>query len=204
MLDVSFKKLAGEYSDDSSIIDSLWLELNQQYSGRSRHYHNLTHIQNLIMELEKVKSEIKDWNTILFSVFYHDVIYNARKKDNEAKSAVLATKRMSEIQVPPAQIALCKEQILSTKNHNISVNSDTNYLTDADLSILGKDWDTYREYFQNVRKEYAIYPDFLYKPGRKKALKHFLKMDHIFKTEHFSTLYEVQAIENIRKEIDLL
>jgi predicted metal-dependent HD superfamily phosphohydrolase len=40
---------------------------------------------------------------------------------------------------------------------------------DADLSILGKDLDTYLAYTKMIRKEYSIYPDFLYKPGRKKG-----------------------------------
>ncbi len=50
---------------------------------------------------------------------------------------------------------------------------DINYLLDADLSVLGKDRETYLVYTQMIRKEYSIYPDFLYKPGRKKFLNIF-------------------------------
>jgi predicted metal-dependent HD superfamily phosphohydrolase len=66
---------------------------------------------------------------------------------------------------------------------------------------LGYTWDKYREYCQQVRKEYAIYPDFLYNPGRKKALQHFLDMDVIFKTGFFRNKYEIQARKNIVQEI---
>jgi predicted metal-dependent HD superfamily phosphohydrolase len=52
-----------------------------------------------------------------------------------------------------------------------------------------------------VRREYSIYPDLLYKPGRKKVLQHFLNMEHIFKTIHFYTLYEQNARNNLNREI---
>lgn len=73
-----------------------------------------------------------------------------------------------------------------------------------DLKILSKDWEDYSIYFQQIRKEYSIYPDFLYNPGRKKALQHFLEHDYIYQTETFRNLYERQAKRNIQKEIDLL
>ena len=55
-----------------------------------------------------------------------------------------------------------------------------------------------------IRKEYSIYPDFLYNPGRKKALEHFLEHKFIFQTEEFRTQYETKARENIKREIELL
>ncbi len=81
---------------------------------------------------------------------------------------------------------------------------DINYLLDADLSVLGKDRETYLVYTQMIRKEYSIYPDFLYKPGRKKVLRHFLELENIFKTEYFRDQYETQAKENIETELRLL
>jgi predicted metal-dependent HD superfamily phosphohydrolase len=59
-------------------------------------------------------------------------------------------------------------------------------------------------YFEQIRKEYRIYPDFLYKPGRAKALEHFLENKFIFQTEEFRKLYEEKARRNIEKEISLL
>jgi predicted metal-dependent HD superfamily phosphohydrolase len=91
---------------------------------------------------------------------------------------------------------------MATKGHTFSDDPDTNLFTDADLSVLGKPWPTYEAYFKNVRKEYAIYPDFLYKPGRKKVLQHFLTMPRIFKTEYFYDAYESNARENITRELE--
>lgn len=93
------------------------------------------------------------------------------------------------------------EQILATKSHKKSDDEDTNFLLDADLSILGKSPQVYLEYTKQIRKEYSIYPDFLYKPGRKKVLQHFLALENIFKTEYFKNKYESQARENIEFEL---
>ena len=96
---------------------------------------------------------------------------------------------------------LFRSQILETKGHSISKDNDTNFFTDADLSILGLDWDLYSEYAQNVRKEYSNYPTIIYKMGRRKVLKHFLVMERIFKTDHFFEKFEVLARENLRREL---
>jgi predicted metal-dependent HD superfamily phosphohydrolase len=140
----------------------------------------------------------------LFTLYYHDIIYNSLKSDNEEKSAELAEKRMKQIFVSNDTLELCKKQILATKSHIKSTDSDTNYFTDADLSILGQDWDAYSSYYKNVRKEYSIYPDFVYNPGRKKVLNHFLSMDRIFKTAFFYNRFEIQAKRNLQKEMELL
>jgi predicted metal-dependent HD superfamily phosphohydrolase len=132
---------------------------------------------------------------------YHDAVYNPLKKDNEEKSAVFAEERMKFINVPSPVIERCKNHILVTKSHRESADPDTNIFTDADLSILGQDWETYLEYCRQVRKEYSIYPDMMYNPGRKKALEHFLQMERIFKTDAFFEKYEVKAKENIKREI---
>ena len=152
----------------------------------------------------EVKGEIKNWETILFTLYYHDIVYNSLKSDNEEKSAEFAEKRMKQISVSHETIELCQRQILATNSHMKSTDSDTNYFTDADLSVLGQTWKTYSLYYKNVRKEYSIYPDLIYNPGRKKVLNHFLKMDRIFKTGFFHNKFEIQAKQNLQKEIELL
>ena len=80
----------------------------------------------------------------------------------------------------------------------------TNLFTDADLSILGSDSIAYKAYVENVRREYSMYPDFLYKPGRKKVLIHFLSVESIFKTNEFATRFEAQARKNVNDELSKL
>jgi predicted metal-dependent HD superfamily phosphohydrolase len=204
ILKATFEQLIGKYNDYQLITNELWIEIEKYYQAKKRYYHTLSHLENLLNQLLEVKERIQNWDSILFTLYYHDVIYDALKSDNEEQSALLAEKRMLQIGVPTESIALTKAQILATKTHIKSENLDTNYFTDADLSILGQDWDAYHQYLKSVRKEYAIYPKLVYNPGRKKVLNHFLGMERIFKTDYFFDKYENQAKLNLKKELDLL
>jgi len=154
--------------------------------------------------LADIKYEIIDWQIIVFSIAYHDSIYNALKQDNEEKSAGLAYERLALINISTDRREKCKEQILATKGHYSSNDADTNYFTDADLAILGSSYLNYKKYTEQIRKEYEIYPDLIYKPGRQKVLNHFLQMPTIYKTAYFIEKYEQQARNNILDELKLL
>jgi predicted metal-dependent HD superfamily phosphohydrolase len=188
------------YGSSPDTTSKLWQEIERQYSDPSRHYHTMVHLQNLISELLPVQSGFKNWNVVVFAVVYHDVIYKASKSNNEEKSAELAVKRLSGIAVPEESVVRCKEFILATKRHQ-QVDDEIDLFTDADLSILGSSPETYRIYTTQVRKEYSIYPDLLYKPGRKKVLLHFLGMQTIYKTSSFREKYEAQARRNLEAEL---
>lgn len=201
MLKETFTELTNKFSGDRVMIEKFWDEIEANYSHPKRHYHTLQHLENLLNVLKGVKDKISDWNVLLFTLFYHDAVYNALKSDNEEKSADLAGDRMLDLSVPSGLIDRCRKQILATKKHEVNPDNDANYFTDADLSVLGQDWNIYSAYAQNVRKEYSVYPDLLYKPGRRKVLQHFLNMQRIYKTDYFFGMYESQARQNMEKEL---
>lgn len=196
-----FETLCLNFSKDKNLIDVFWQEVEKKYSAKNRYYHNLQHLETLFKEIENVKAQIENFNNILFSIFYHDIIYDATSKLNEEKSADVAKERLETLGLNNEDLQQVYEQILATKSHQKSENEDTNFLLDADLSVLGKSDDAYLEYTKQIRKEYSIYPDFLYKPGRKKVLEHFLELENIFKTEYFRGKFEIQARENIESEL---
>ncbi|WP_299258493.1 hypothetical protein [uncultured Aquimarina sp.] len=204
MLKEVFISLVSKYSIDKEYVNSLWNEIVKNHSKKSRHYHNLSHLENLYQNLLSIKQEILDWDIILFSIFYHDFVYNVLKQDNEEQSAQKAIDILITLSIDSERIQLCKEIILATKVHQISEHKDVNHFTDADLSILGSTWPDYETYYRNVRKEYKYYPDFMYNKGRIKVLKHFLDMSKIFKTDYFYKTLENQARNNLRQEINLL
>lgn len=158
----------------------------------------------MINKAVQYKDKIMDFDAILFSIYYHDIIYNIHKKDNEEKSAEIATDRLSKMGVPQANIKACQNQIIATKLHKYNTNMDTNFLLDFDLAILGDTPQNYKSYTKNIRKEYAIYPDLLYKIVRKKVILNFLNMDSIFKTKDFQDKYEQQARKNLKMELEEL
>ena len=191
-----------EISFEASKIDDLWEELVKAYSGKNRYYHNLTHLEEMITQYEMYYSQLTFPVEVLYAIFYHDYIYKATSKENELKSAELA------ISILPTNAkinaALVFEMIVATKLHEHNAVEDINWLIDFDLKILSKDWKEYEVYFKQIRKEYKVYPDLLYNPGRKKALQHFLENEFIYQTETFRAQFEKQARENILKEISQL
>jgi predicted metal-dependent HD superfamily phosphohydrolase len=191
-------------SADQSFPEKFWAEIEIAYSKPSRHYHNLLHLDNLVNELLPIKDKISDWQTLIMSVAYHDIVYNTLSQDNEEKSAAIARDRLSRMNVSEWQKDKCYRQIMATKKHPPSNDTDTDYFTDADLAVLGAHEAAYETYSKQIRKEYIFYPDLLYKPGRKKVLSHFLACRAIYKTSWFHHKYEEQARINLANELEKL
>lgn len=200
----TFIETTSQYSSDSALIESLWSEIESRYSEVHRHYHNNSHLEALHSLLLEIKNSAADWDCILFTMFYHDVVYDVSKNDNEEQSAELAEKRLRSVSFPEERISRCKTQILATKGHSQSSDNDTNLFTDADLSVLGREWKIYEEYYKNIRMEYSIYSDSQYKEGRAKVLRYFLDLDKIYKTEFFHQRFESAARENLTRELKTL
>lgn len=203
MLKETFIKLTQKYCTYKTLIEKLWVEIEKNYSSSKRHYHTLVHLQHLLTQLRNVESAIKNLDAVLFALYYHDIIYDPLKTNNEQKSAALAAERLKQISVPENLIQTCCAHIHATQKHLPAADSDTNYFTDADLSILGAGQGQYMEYVSQIRKEYSIYPDLIYNPGRKKVLLHFLNMPRIYKTDYFHERFEKQAKENLGAELEL-
>ena len=201
MFEQTFKTQLSSITTNTELIEQLWTEIKAKYSKSNRHYHNLAHLNNLETELLPLKDKISDWQTLIFSIAYHDIVYNTLKTDNEEKSAEFANSRLLRLALSDVQRNKCHSQIIATKGHALTEDVDTNYFTDADLAILGSNSNEYVNYAKLIRKEYKLYPDFVYIPGRKKVLEHFIQMSRIYKTDYFYHKYEVQTRKNINDEI---
>lgn len=183
-------------------LEKHWTNLEKAYSSSSRHYHNLTHLAEMLDCFETYKSHLQFPDEVLYALFYHDYIYSSTRKDNELKSAEFAIKLLPEDTSLNKQIVF--DLILATKNHESNGLADEKWLIDFDLKVLAKDSEEYKIYARQIRKEFSIYPDLLYNPGRKKALGHFLEKDFIFQTDIFRNAFESKARANIQDEINCL
>ncbi len=201
MLENKFKNLLANYTSAQIIVDEYWMEIEQHYSDNSRHYHNLQHLENMFAELKFVEDKIENINVLHLAVFYHDIIYDATKNDNEEQSAILLKERLLRLGLVEREVALCEKMILATKGHSKSNVTDINYLVDIDLSILGASKKDYIKYTDQIRQEYKMYPLEQYKIGRKFVIEKFLALDQIYKTSFFNDKFEKQAKQNLKDEI---
>ncbi|MFI8605135.1 hypothetical protein ACIGCP_11775 [Cellulophaga baltica] len=194
-----FLKMMKRYTDDESYAKACWVALKHKYSAGSRHYHNLEHLAYMFRWLATVKSEVKNLDAMLFAIYYHDSIYNTTRSDNEHQSALYFKKMISKTSFEA--ITEVMDLIAATKEHMQSDDTDTNILLDLDLAVLGEKPENYLIYAKAIRKEYYIYPDFMYRKGRKKVLMNMLNLEAIYKTDFFKTLLETTAIENLKAEL---
>lgn len=199
-----FQKIVRYYDNDQTYADQQWAEIEKAYSEPGRHYHNLDHIKYMMGKALEIRELIDNWDALSFSIFYHDIIYDTRRKNNEEKSADLGQLAALNTGLGKENATLIHSQIIATKKHEWSEDMDTNYLTDIDLLILAEDRELYQNYTACIRQEYSRYLDFMYKIGRKKVLKHFLKMDRIYKTDYFYEQAETKARENLQMELSQL
>lgn len=204
MLKETFISLIKNYTNDDAIIQTLWKEIESKHSVKKRFYHNLSHLEKMLQELESVKSQITDWNSILFSLFYHDFIYSTVRHDNEERSSNKAKVVMQLLSVPVETIAKTEKTILATKKHSKRNDNDVNLFLDADLTILGQEWDDYLKYAHNIRKEYAVFPNLIFNSARRLFLNNIFALSRIFITDYFYDKYEKKARYNVDRELEIL
>lgn len=184
----------------------LFAHLQRHYSERKRHYHTFEHLAAMFRLFDEYREEILEVDNLALSIFFHDVIYQATRKDNEEASAVFAEKHLMDLGVSAQQAMRTGQFIRATQSHQLPPDShpDLAWLLDFDLAVLGAPWETYQVYSQQIRREYRIYPTLLYRPGRRKALGAFLERAFIFQTDAFRQKYESRARLNLTREIALL
>ena len=180
--------------------EELWNELAKKFTASSRAYHNLSHLYSMFRVLDE--AGFSHSNRILeYAIWYHDIIYNAKKKDNEKQSAIIF-KESCHYFLEAEIVEQVERVILSTEKHfPLSEKQEVKWMLDLDLFILCSPVETYQKYAQAIREEYKWVPKILYKRGRKKVLQSFLKRDRIYFSDYFYEYYETIARENLKNEL---
>lgn len=172
------------------------------YQAPGRHYHTLPHLGNLLGTLARFP--LQDATVLELAVWYHDAVYNALRADNEEKSADWALKFLQETTLAPARQARVADLIRRTKDHTQPQSPDDPDLLlflDADLSILGAPEAAYWQYARQVRQEYHLVPDLLYRPGRRKVLAKLLEAPVLYHTPALRAELDAPARRNLAAEL---
>ncbi|MGP5073993.1 HD domain-containing protein [Psychrobacter celer] len=190
-------------------VHALWQDIATRYNEKQRAYHTLRHLQQLFGQFELIKHKLNEPHIIALALFYHDVVYDPLRTDNERKSAEYAASTLRPY--------LCAEQcehlyalIMMTTNHQLTGLSDPDkindaaYLLDMDLSILAAPWSQYERYAQAVRQEYSHVPLAEYRIGRMAVLNRLLAHPKLYLTCYYYERLETPARANIQRELTLL
>ena len=179
-------------------------ELIARYSEPHRKYHTLQHLEECFEKLDEVRALAEHPAEIELALWFHDAIYNVKRRDNEKKSADWARASASAAGTPAEACDRVHALVMATRHKAVPRGTDAEILVDVDLSILGVAPERFDEYERQVREEYAWVPDFLFRRERKAILKEFLARPRIFSSTHFRDCYEQQARSNIERSLERL
>ena len=180
-----------------------WLaELLAHYNEPQRHYHHAGHVTDLLARMKEVR--FQDVDAAQAAAFFHDAIYKVGASDNEARSADLARKALSELDdsgFAETVAAICA----ATATHEATGNPDADLFLDIDMAVLGDPPEAYRRYRDAVMREYTtVFQRESYLIGRISLfVEPTLERERIFLTEAFAPR-ETQARENLAAEREWL
>jgi len=205
-MDQTVEKLRNKFNSqfaaadfDPKRADELFELLIDAYCEPQRHYHTPSHLAHMFAKQDEAQL---DDTACHWATWFHDVVYEPGKSDNETKSAEVATHHLTRLGMRPPLTSRIVELIRLTQNHDCRQDDRIAHLfLDSDMSILGEDSESYAHYLTGVRQEFSNIPRFLFRRGRRAFLKDLLKRDHIFLSEYFRNNYEASARRNISEEL---
>jgi predicted metal-dependent HD superfamily phosphohydrolase len=181
-------------------------ELIGRYGEAHRRYHGIDHVLAVVNRLPEIGRH--QWPTltdevlhrrlsdVMLGAWYHDVIYDPLRSDNEDASADFAIVHLRRCGLSSSRISHVVDLILMTKGHRARTDEEA-VLADADLWTLGGTPEEYARYGGLIRQEYAHVSDTDWARGRSAAMQIYLDRPFIFSTAYGQSTREAQAQVNI-------
>ena len=178
---------------------ALWTRLSTLYTEAHRHYHHLGHIESSLAEFDATGS---NHSLIEGAIWFHDVIYDPQRGDNEVASVAWFLDATSSWLDPQHATAITR--LIEATDFRLPPSDDpeSRLMVDIDLAILSASPEAYKDYCQAIRQEYAHVSDEAFRAGRAKVMAGFLERP-IYRTEWFIGR-EARARENIARELGRL
>jgi len=182
--------------------ESDYRRVRRAWSGMSRHYHTLTHLDACLRELDGSRDLALRPAEVEMALWFHDAVYRSWRRDNELRSAELAARVLRT--ASPESVERIRQMILATLHCEDRLEGDSALVTDIDLSILGEAPAIYAQFERAIRREYWWVPRARYVAGRRKVLEGFLKRPTIYQHARFHEKYEIPARANLATALQTL
>ncbi len=189
---------------------ALGAHLAELYVTPRRAYHHLGHIVEVLDWFDWV-ADHEDWRSpreVATAILFHDAIYVAGARDNEARSAELARRAIVEhgdlLGVDADRVA---QLIELTARHGklgpeeLEGDEEARRFLDCDLAILAASPERYQQYTGEIAEEYRAMPAEAYRAGRRAFVRGLLARPRIYLSELFFLELEERARENLRREM---
>ncbi len=172
-----------------------------RYQEPHRAYHTLDHIESCLTTFDQTRHLAQNPWVVEAAIFFHDAIYDPRRKDNEDRSARLAGEEIVRLSGSDYFKKNVRRVIRATKHTFVVTELDDQLMCDIDLAGLGKNSKDFDADGQAIRKEYAFVPKAAYAKGRIAILQSFLDRPYIYYLLFFRKRYEQAARRNLQRAI---
>ncbi len=193
----TWRALAGEQEAGGAAIFD---ELVARYAEPHRAYHNLDHIADCLLTLDSVANLVEQVAEVEAAAWFHDAVYDPRRADNEAQSALLAERLLAGVSTPIVERMAVLIHL--TDHQHDDLTGDAAVLCDVDLAILGASREQFAIYDAAIREEYDWVPQDAYRAGRGRVLARFLDRPRIYQTDYFHARLEESARANLTRALE--
>ncbi len=182
----------------------MFTRLAAAYADPSRAYHTAEHIEDCLSLLDESRILARHADEVEAAIWFHDAVYVAVRTDNEERSAELAGASLRAANVASDITERIMSLVLETRHETIPYEHDAALLCDIDLSILGRSPEVFDRFERQIRQEYAMVPELIYRSRRSEILRRFLSRSSIYQTRWFRQRYERQARANLERVLTTL
>ena len=200
---VAFEAWA-ELAGDSPTSRTEWAAVVAAWSEPHRRYHDLAHLAAVLGLVGELSGAAADPDAVRLAAWYHDVVYDPRRGDNERVSAERARAGLRGL-VPPERVEEVARLVLLTAGHDPAPD-DANgaVLCDADLAVLAGPPEVYAAYASAVREEYGHLSDAEFTAGRTAVLEQLLALPALYRLPAVAGEWTPRARANLAAELSLL
>jgi predicted metal-dependent HD superfamily phosphohydrolase len=176
-------------------------DLESRYGEPTRAYHTLAHIEECLRAYG-ASGMYDPW--LELALWLHDVIYDPRAHDNEARSAELARRWILAADLGPQVAEAVAAAIRATEHRSAPADGREALIQDIDLAIFATSHARLFEYERQIRHEYAWVPADQYIAGRRTVLAGFLVRPQLYRTAMYRQGLEDIARSNLAELITAL
>ena len=172
------------------------------YTGENRHYQTLNHIELMLSRTGDWNLSHKDKVKLRWAIWFHDIVYDATKTDNEEKSANMLVDFAWALGFEEEDIEEMKWLVLVTTHKGNPQTRLEDIICDLDLRELAGEMQP--ENTPLIRKEFGHLTDEEFNKGRVQFLDFMLAKEFIYHTENYKFAFEKNARENLQRELNNL
>lgn len=184
---------------DLSFTDFYYEEIIVPDYTKGRHYHTLRHVEYMIVHaMDFGGISLKNMCLLKWAIWFHDIVYDAQKSDNEKRSADMLVDFLRAIDMEEEDIEVAKWLILVTSHKGSPQTKLEEIICDLDLREFASD--RQEKNAPEVRQEFSHLSDEEWKKGRIEFIESMLAKEYIYHTDLYRETLEATARHNLVNE----